>query len=108
MNNKIIEFLSERANCDYQIGIFNGKKETYDELLKKFPTKHNGHSYLDGCYCHSYEAFYPNEVRVTIYVNYSDNEFKERAREIALIKAQGKAQGACMQKLRETQEAKKE
>ena len=107
MNNKIIEFLSKREQCDHEVSIFNGKKETFNELLNEFPTKSTYHRHLDASCCHSRGAYYPN-LQVTIYVNYNEKELKERAREIALAGAEKSAESACMKKWRETQKAKKE
>ena len=108
MNNKIIEFLSKREECDHQIHIHGGGKKTYDELIKEFPPKHKYHQYLDSICRHAYGAIYPDNLDVTVFTDYNDNDYKERAREIALDSAKDEAQNTCMQKWRETQEAKKE
>ena len=108
MNNKIIEFLSEREKCDIAIKIYTGTKETYNELLKEFPPEKTYHRYLDGCCSHSYEAHYPNNTEVLIFVTYGNDDYKKRAREIALAGAEDNALNTCMDKWRETQEAKKE
>jgi len=108
MNNKIIEFLKGNESCDYHINIHGGKKETYDELIEKYPPEYKSHQYLDGCCSHSYGAYYPDGFEVKVFVNYNDRELKERAREIALDRAEDNARDACMQKWRETQELKKD
>ena len=107
MNNKIIEFLSKREEFTQTIYIHGGKKETYDKLLEKFPTKEIGDKLLDSCCKHSYSVGYPN-LDIIIFLDYNETELKERAREIALASAEKSAESACMQKWRETQEAKKE
>ena len=108
MNNKIIEFLSKREKCDIDVFCHNGSKKTYYDLLKEFPTENNSHAYLDSCRKHSYRAEYPNALDIVFLVPYNETELKERAREIALDSAKDEAQNTCMQKWRETQEAKKE
>ena len=108
MNNKIIKFLSERAECDHWISIHNGKKKTYADLIEKFPPKHKYHRYLDSICRHVYGAIYPDNLDVSVFVDYDDNDYKERAREIALESAKENAQYACMQKWRETQGNKKQ
>ena len=114
MDNKVLDFILEKSKKEelmtsHEFRIYSGSKEIFNEILKKYPTERHYHLHIDSGSFHNYELVYgkyPYDFKISITVNYDKTEMKERAREIALKKAEETATNACMQKWRETQKRK--